>query len=127
MSRPCILVVDDDRDILDLIDIKLVSIGYDVHTRPDGEQGLDAARSLHPDLIVLDWMMPGRSGIEVLEAVRADVDRALAKVPVLVVTARTQPHDLERCRAAGATGYLAKPFSLRELAERVQAEVGLPA
>lgn len=122
MSGPVILVVDDDPDILDLIEFKLRSLGYDVHTRPDGVQGLDAARSLHPALVLLDWMMPGRNGIEVLEAVRADPD--VAHTPVLLVTARSQPEDLARGDAAGANGYLAKPFSLRELAERVAAEVG---
>ena len=124
MTPPRILVVDDDPDILELVEFKLAGLGYDVHTRPDGNQGLDAARSLHPALMLLDWMMPGRNGIEVLEAVRADPDAGIAGTPVLVVTARSQPEDLERCAAAGANGYLAKPFSLRELAERVAAEVG---
>ena len=122
MTRPVILVVDDDPDILDLVAFKLQSLGYDVHTRPDGVQGLDAARSLQPALVLLDWMMPGHNGIEVLEALRADP--AIARTPVLLVTARSQPEDLARGEAAGATGYLAKPFSLRELAERVAAEVG---
>jgi DNA-binding response OmpR family regulator len=126
VSVPRILVVDDDPDICDLVEIKLSRIGYEVHTRPDGGQGLDAARSLHPDLIVLDWMMPVRNGIEVLEAVRADADPSLASVPVLLATAKTQPDDLARCDAAGASGYLAKPFSLRELSARVEAMVGRP-
>lgn len=124
MNAPRILVVDDDPDILELIEFKLSGLGYEVHTRPDGDQGLDAARSLHPALMLLDWMMPGRNGIEVLQAVRADPDATVAATAVLVVTARSQPEDLALCAAAGATGYLAKPFSLRELAERVADEVG---
>lgn len=124
MSGPRILVVDDDPDILEMIEFKLLGLGYDVHTRPDGDQGLTAARTLRPALVLLDWTMPGRNGIEVLEAVRADTDVALARTPVLLVTARSQPEDLARCTAAGATGYIAKPFSLRDLATRVEAEVG---
>lgn len=124
MTGPRILVVDDDPDILELIEYKLRGLGYEVHTRVDGEQGLDAARSLHPALVLLDWMMPGRNGIEVLEAVRADPDVDVARTPVLVVTARSQPEDLARVESAGANGYLSKPFSMRELADRVAAEVG---
>lgn len=125
MTVPLILVVDDDPDILELVEFKLTSLGYAVQTRPDGVQGLDAARSLHPALVLLDWMMPGRNGIEVLEAVRADPE--IAATPVLLVTARSQPEDIALSQAAGATGYLSKPFSLRELAERVAAQVGPPA
>jgi CheY-like chemotaxis protein len=124
VSATRILVVDDDPDILDLVSFKLSGLGYDVHTRSDGEQGLDAARSLHPALVLLDWMMPGRNGIEVLEAVRADPDAAVAGLRVLLVTARSQPEDLALAESAGANGYLSKPFSLRELADRVAAEVG---
>ncbi|MHA3703742.1 response regulator transcription factor [Jatrophihabitans sp. YIM 134969] len=124
MTPPRILVVDDDPDIRELVFFKLSGLGYDVHTRPDGDQGLDATRSLLPALVLLDWMMPGRNGIEVLEAVRSDPDDAVARTPVLVVTARSQPEDLALAESAGASGYLSKPFSLRELAERVAAEVG---
>ena len=119
-----VLVVDDDPDILELVEFKLLGLGYDVHTRTDGERGLEAAREIRPAVVLLDWSMPGRNGIEVLEAVRADPDPSFARTPILLVTARSQPEDLERCVAAGATGYLAKPFSLRELAARVEAEVG---
>lgn len=125
MSAPLVLVVDDDPDICDLVEIKLARLGYQVHTRPDGVQGLEAARSLHPALIVLDWMMPGRNGIEVLEELRADPDPVLSGVPVLMATAKTQPDDLARCTAAGATDCVAKPFSLRELSARVEALVGV--
>lgn len=120
MSR--ILVVDDDPDILELIEFKLSSLGYDVHTRRDGLTGLEAVRELQPELVVLDWMMPGCSGLQVLETLRADP--SFAALPVLVVTARSQADDLARTEAAGATAHIVKPFSLKDLAARVAEQVG---
>ncbi len=91
----------------------------------DGESGLAAARRLRPDLVVLDWLMPRMDGLEVCRALRADADPALARTPVLLLTAKSQDPDLERGFAAGATDFIAKPFSTRELVSRVTA--ALPA
>ncbi len=118
---PHVLIVDDDPVIADLVAFRLGRLGLDVTVESDGEAGLAAARELHPDLVVLDWMMPRMNGLEVCSALRADVDPGLARTPVLLLTAKAQEPDLERGFAAGATDFVAKPFSTRELVSRVTA------
>ena len=116
-----VLVVDDDPVIADLVAFRLGRLGLDVSVESDGEAGLAAARQLRPDLVVLDWMMPRMNGLEVCAALRSDADPALARTPVLLLTAKAQEPDLERGFAAGATDFVAKPFSTRELISRVTA------
>jgi DNA-binding response OmpR family regulator len=87
--------------------------GYDITEARSGEESIDLARLELPDLIVLDMMMPGRSGLDVLVELRADPD--LAVTPVLMLSARTQSGDIEAAARAGADRFLAKPFSPREL------------
>ncbi len=116
-----VLVVDDDPVIADLVAFRLTRLGLDVSVETDGQAGLAAARQLHPDLVVLDWMMPRMNGLEMCAALRADPDEQLARTPVLLLTAKAQEPDLERGFAAGATDYIVKPFSPRELATRVTA------
>jgi two-component system phosphate regulon response regulator PhoB len=107
--------------IADLVAFRLTRLGLDVSVETDGQAGLAAARELRPDLIVLDWMMPRMNGLEMCAALRSDPDEALARTPVLLLTAKAQEPDLERGFAAGATDYIVKPFSPRELATRVTA------
>ena len=114
-----ILVVDDDADIRELVTMKLTSAGYDVSTAADGEAGLAALLEHQPDLVVLDWMMPGLTGIEVCRALRADP--RTVNTPVLLLTARAQEADIVHGFAAGADDYVVKPFSASELAARVEA------
>ena len=116
-----VLVVDDDPVIADLVSFRLTRLGLDVSVETDGLAGRAAARELRPDLVVLDWMMPRMNGLEMCAALRADPDQALARTPVLLLTAKAQEPDLERGFAAGATDYIVKPFSTRELASRVTA------
>ena len=115
-----ILVVDDARDIRDLVAIKLESAGLDVETRADGAQALEAAVDGEWAVIVLDVMMPGMSGIDVLRAMRERGDRT----PVILLTARGQEKDIEAGFAAGADHYVTKPFSPRALLARVTAALG---
>jgi DNA-binding response OmpR family regulator len=122
---PHVLVVDDDPVVADLVAFRLQRLGLEVTVEADGERGLAAARRLRPDLVVLDWLMPRMDGLEVCRALRADADPALARTPVLLLTAKSQDPDLERGFAAGATDFIAKPFSTRELVSRVTA--ALPA
>jgi two-component system phosphate regulon response regulator PhoB len=122
---PHVLVVDDDPVVADLVAFRLQRLGLQVTVETDGESGLAAARRLRPDLVVLDWLMPRMDGLEVCRALRADADPALARTPVLMLTAKSQEPDLERGFAAGATDFVAKPFSTRELVSRVTA--ALPA
>jgi DNA-binding response OmpR family regulator len=116
-----VLVVDDDPVIADLVAFRLGRLGLQVSVESDGEAGLAAARALHPDLVVLDWMMPRMNGLEVCAALRSDADPELARTPVLLLTAKAQEPDLERGFAAGATDFVTKPFSTRELISRVTA------
>lgn len=120
MSR--ILVVEDDRDICELIAFKLESAGHEVIMEHDGEGGLAAALEEKPDLVLLDWMMPRMSGIEVCTSMRKDPD--LAHTPVIMLTAKAQEADVSRGFAAGADDYIVKPFSPRELADRVKSLLG---
>lgn len=122
---PHVLVVDDDPVVADLVAFRLRRLGLEVTVETDGESGLAAVRRLRPDLVVLDWLMPRLDGLEVCRALRADADPALARTPVLLLTAKSQEPDLERGFAAGATDFIAKPFSTRELVSRVTA--ALPA
>ncbi len=116
-----VLVVDDDPVVADLVAFRLGRMGLEVSVESDGEAGLAAARQLRPDLVVLDWMMPRMNGLEVCRALREDPDAGLAATPVLLLTAKAQEPDLERGFAAGATDFVAKPFSTGELVSRVTA------
>ncbi len=108
-----ILVADDDVDLNDLVAMKLESAGHEVTSVFDGEDALTRALADKPDLIVLDWMLPRRNGLEVCRSVRSD--GALAGTRILMLTARAQEVDVERAFAAGAEEYITKPFSPREL------------
>jgi DNA-binding response OmpR family regulator len=112
-----ILVIEDQRDIADLIALHLRDLGHEVECLHDGVQGLEAARSGRFDLIVLDGMLPGRDGLEVLRALRLDrID-----TPVLMLTARSGEIDRVLGLELGADDYLTKPFSIPELQARVKA------
>ena len=114
-----ILLVEDDPDIRHLVSYKLTKGGFDVIETADGLAALRAARDNPPDLVLLDVRMPRMSGIEVCRELRAGP--LSATVPIIMLTARSRPQDLEQGYAAGATDYVVKPFSPRELLERVEA------
>jgi DNA-binding response OmpR family regulator len=114
-----ILVADDDPDIRDLVAFKLEQAGFDVTAVDNGLAALDAARAAPPDLVVLDVMMPGMSGIDVCRELRGD--SATASLPIILLTARAQEGDVEVGFGAGADDYVVKPFSPRELVSRVEA------
>lgn len=118
-SQLTILVADDDRDIRDLVSFKLTQAGHRVIAVEDGAQALAQARENSIDLMVLDVMMPGLSGMDVTREVRGDP--SLAGVPIILLTAKAQEVDVEAGFAMGADDYVAKPFSPRELVSRVQA------
>jgi two-component system phosphate regulon response regulator PhoB len=114
-----ILVVDDERDITALVAYHLAKAGYRVTTASTGAAALEAARGDRPDLVVLDLMLPGRSGFEVLDELRRD--EATREVGVIVLTARRDEADRIKGLAGGADDYLTKPFSPDELVLRVGA------
>ena len=113
-----ILLVEDDPDIRHLVSYKLTKGGFDVIEAADGFAGLQAARQSPPDLVILDVRMPRMSGLEVCRELRAAP--GTATVPIIMLTARARPQDLEQAYAAGATEYVVKPFSPRVLLERVE-------
>jgi two-component system phosphate regulon response regulator PhoB len=119
---PVLLVADDDEDILTLVQLRLSRSGFEVIVARDGEEALRLVKERHPDLAVLDWMMPKASGLEVLRAIRAD--SATADIPVVLLTARASEADVQEGLDAGAADYIAKPFSPQELAARVQSILG---
>lgn len=114
-----VLVVDDEPDIVALVAYHLARAGYRVSTAATGTDGLAAARHERPALIVLDLMLPGLSGYEVLEQLRADA--GTQGIPVLMLTARREEQDRIRGLTMGADDYLAKPFAPQELVLRVGA------
>ena len=111
-----ILVVEDDRSILETVAYNLKREGHSVHTAEDGVEGLRLAREEPTDLIVLDLMLPRMSGADVCRIVRAEMP-----VPILMLTARDAEGDKVAGLQAGADDYVTKPFSMRELMARVQA------
>jgi CheY-like chemotaxis protein len=115
-TRPCVLVCDDEPVLRDLVRACLEP-AYDVVEAADGDESLRLARQLRPDLIVLDVMMPGTSGLDVLATLRADPD--LAATPVVMLTARAQAADRFAAATAGADRYVPKPFNVRELTDAV--------
>jgi DNA-binding response OmpR family regulator len=121
-SRPLVLVADDDRDILQLISFRLERADYEVVQANDGEEALRLVKELHPDLAVLDLMMPKLNGYEVIREIRRDEETKA--IPVILLTARVQETDVARGFEAGADDYLKKPFSPQELRARVQAILG---
>jgi two-component system, OmpR family, phosphate regulon response regulator PhoB len=117
VAPPRVLIVDDDPDIRALITYRLTASGYDVIAADDGEAGLAAVREHAPDLVLVDWMMPRLTGVELCTRLRADP--ATAGIPVVLLTARTDDVAMRGGREAGVDEYITKPFSPRELAARV--------
>jgi len=115
-------VADDDEDILVLVRTVLERAGYEVIAARDGVEALAAAQQRRPDLAVLDVSMPELDGLEVLRRLRADA--STSDVPVLLLSARVQEDDVARGFAMGANAYVQKPFSPRELSDRVRELLG---
>jgi two-component system alkaline phosphatase synthesis response regulator PhoP len=119
MTRKHILVVDDEKDLLELLRYNLEREGYLVRTVTHGEEALRAARQEIPDLIVLDVMLPGMDGIEVCRALRED-ERTRA-VPIVMLTAKSAESDAVLGLGVGADDYVKKPFGVKELIARIKA------
>ena len=111
-----VLVVEDDPSIAIGLRINLESEGYEVHVADDGERGLELARTIEPDLIVLDVMLPKRNGLEVLHDLRAEG----RTMPIIILSAKSAEMDKVAGLELGAEDYVAKPFSLAELLARVR-------
>jgi DNA-binding response OmpR family regulator len=116
MASKKILVVDDDTKIVELVKLYLEREGYGVATANDGLQALRLARENHPDLIVLDLMLPGMDGLQVCSTLRAE-----SPVPIILLTAKTTEQDRITGLDLGADDYVTKPFSPKELVARIRA------
>lgn len=117
-----ILLADDEANLRLLVRATLETDGWQIEEASDGVTALEMATKAPPDLIVLDWMMPGLSGIEVVRALRQRP--ATARVPIVMLTAKGQEVDRGVGTAAGVNAYLVKPFSPLEFLERVTALLG---
>ncbi|VDG20931.1 response regulator YycF [Lactiplantibacillus mudanjiangensis] len=120
-----ILVVDDEKPISDIMKFNLTKEGYEVHVAADGEEALQKVDEVHPDLILLDLMLPKMDGLEVARQVRKNYD-----MPIIMVTAKDSELDKVLGLELGADDYVTKPFSNRELVARVKANLrrqGAPA
>jgi two-component system alkaline phosphatase synthesis response regulator PhoP len=121
MAKGKILVVDDEIYIVHILDFSLGMEGYEVLTALDGEQALEKARAEHPDLIVLDIMMPKLDGYETC---KLKADPATKDIPVILLSAKGRNVDQKVGFEVGANDYITKPFSPRKLVERINALLG---
>ncbi len=114
-----ILVVEDEAKLAQFIELELKYEDYQVTVATDGLAGLAAARECHPDLILLDWMLPGISGLEICRRLRLTGD----KVPIILLTAKDEVSDRVAGLDSGADDYIVKPFSIEELLARIRAHL----
>ncbi len=119
MIKGRILVIDDEKDLIELVRYNLEKEGFVVRSAQDGESGLSTARKEMPDLIIVDLMLPGIDGLDVCRALRSDT--RTARIPVIMLTAKSAESDRILGLELGADDYVTKPFSPRELLARIKA------
>lgn len=117
-----LLIVDDEAGVRALVRMTLDGAGYRILEAENGEEAIDLARQHRPDLMLLDVMMPDRSGIDVCRELKADL--ATAGITIVMLTAKAQNNDVGEAENAGADGYFTKPFSPIALVRRVEAILG---
>jgi DNA-binding response OmpR family regulator len=122
LRKPSVLLVDDEPNIVLSLEFLMKQAGYDVRIARDGDAALQAIRDSTPDLILLDVMTPGRDGYEVCQTIRANP--AWRGVKIIMLTAKSREVEREKGLALGADDYITKPFSTRELVDRVQRLLG---
>jgi two-component system, OmpR family, alkaline phosphatase synthesis response regulator PhoP len=119
MARGRILVIDDEKDLIELVRYNLEKEGFIVRSAQDGESGLSAARKELPDMILVDLMLPGMDGLDVCRSLRSD--SRTARIPLIMLTAKSAESDRILGLELGADDYVTKPFSPRELLARIKA------
>jgi CheY-like chemotaxis protein len=112
-----ILVIDDEPDLVSTIKTRLEWNKFEVETASNGQEGLEKAASVFPDLILLDCNMPVMSGLQMLELLRQD--KKLKNIPVLILTAVSEPYDIDAARLLGVADYVTKPFNFTQLLEKI--------
>lgn len=119
-----VLIADDEENIRNILDFSLSSEGFDVIAASSGEEAYSLAQTEAPALIILDVMMPGQGGIETCRRLKSE--SRTASIPVVMLTARSSRQDRDESKAAGADGYITKPFSPQKLIDTVQSILGVP-
>ncbi|MBP2305137.1 response regulator [Azospirillum melinis] len=123
--KPTILVVDDEPSIVLSLQVLMQRAGFDVRIARDGDEALRSVENFTPDLILLDAMMPKRDGFDVCQTLRTNP--AWKTLPIIMLTARSRDVERQKGLALGATDYITKPFSTRDLLTTVRRHLGLPA
>lgn len=113
-----VLLIEDEPNIIEAISFILSRDGFTVHTHERGDTAMDKIRGFPPDMIILDVMLPGMSGFDLLKTLRADA--ALATIPVMMLTARGQTKDRETAQRLGADHFMTKPFSNSDVRDAVR-------
>ena len=121
-SAVILLAEDNESNIHTFVDY-LQAKGYRVIVARNGNEAIDLARAESPDLILMDIQMPGMDGLEATRRIRADTAPGVAAVPIIALTALAMPGDRERCLEAGASEYLSKPVSLRQLVDVIEVQI----
>ena len=117
-----VLLIEDEPNIIEAVSFILSRDGWEVKTHSNGHDAMEAVRLRGPDLIILDVMLPGKSGFDILAEIRGDVE--FAETPVLMLTARGQMKDREMAEKAGVSQYMTKPFSTADVLAAVRDLVG---
>ena len=117
-----VLLIEDEPNIIEAISFILSRDGFTVHTHEDGETAMDKIRAQTPDMIILDVMLPGRSGFDILRDLRAEA--GTQALPVMMLTARGQTKDRDLAERLGASVFMTKPFSNTEVRDHVRALIG---
>ena len=112
------MLIEDEEHIRAIVEYNLKMDGIEVYLAEDGPTGLDIATTKEPDVILLDWMLPGMDGLKVLEKLKAD--QRTKSIPVFMLTAKRMMHDVGKALYAGADDYIVKPFEAEELGEMVR-------
>jgi DNA-binding response OmpR family regulator len=112
--------VDDAPDVVSVLMRALQNEGLRLLSAEDGQSALDIARAERPDLILLDWILPVRDGLEVCRTLRAERDPKLRDIPIVLITGQTEPEHIAAGFGAGATDYLTKPFKVAHVRSRVR-------
>ncbi|MEK7817103.1 MAG: response regulator [Actinomycetota bacterium] len=123
IQAKCVMIVDDEASLRSLVRANLEIDGFDVCEAVDGIEAMNLLRDMQPDLILLDIMMPGKDGIEVLGELAAD--NKLKDIPVILLTAKGEQKDLERGAELGARGHITKPFDPEQMVRTVKAALGI--
>ncbi|QFT93394.1 putative transcriptional regulatory protein TcrX [Roseovarius sp. THAF9] len=116
-----VLLIEDEQNIIEAVSFILSRDGWEVKTHANGQSAMEAVRAREPDVVILDVMLPGKSGFDILSEIRAEAQ--FASLPVLMLSARGQAKDLEMAERAGANRYMTKPFSNAEVLDAVRALV----